>query len=87
MADPKSAPLPPSAYVNLMRVAHTSQEFFFTFGQIQPEQGGVAHLVSQLVTSPEHAKAMLRALDENIRRYEEKFGLIREGGGEPPSIQ
>ena len=85
MADPKSPPLPPAHYINLMQVSHTAREFFLAFGQIAPgQQSGVAHLVTQLVTSPQHAKAMLRALEDNIRRYEERFGAISETGGETP---
>ena len=33
---------------------------------------------SRVITSPEHAKRILRALQENVRRYEESFGVIEE---------
>jgi len=78
MADPKSAPLPPSPYINLMQVSHGEREFFLSFAQIAPENPGVAQLVARVVTTPSHAKAILRALQDNIRRYEEKFGEIPE---------
>ena len=85
MADPKSAPVPPpSAYINAMQVKHTEGEFFLTFAQRSPQNPGMAHLVSQMVTSPAHAKAMLRALQENIQKYEERFGPIPERPVETP---
>jgi hypothetical protein len=88
MADPKSVPPPPSPYANFMAAAHNEREFFFSFAQIAPESPGMAQLVSRIITSPGHAKAMLRALEDNIRRYEEKFGAIPETRAETPkSIQ
>ena len=89
MADPKGTPLPPAQYANVMQVSHTAREFFFIFGQLAPGQpSGVAHLVSQLVTSPQHAKSILRALTENIERYEQRFGVIPEDGDSaPPTVQ
>jgi hypothetical protein len=93
MADLKGAPLPPAAYANLMQVSHTSREFFLTFAQSSQAAGvsdeseqavTTAHLVSRVVTSPGHAKAIVRALEANIRRYEERFGAITEDSGEQP---
>ncbi len=93
MADPKGAPLPPAPYANLMQISHSSREFFLTFAQSAPPGGAseeseqlvtTAHLVSRVVTSPGHAKAMLKALEANIRRYEERFGAIPDDGGEQP---
>jgi hypothetical protein len=35
-------------------------------------------VTSRLVTSPRHAKALLRSLEDNLRRYEARFGAIPE---------
>ncbi len=35
-------------------------------------------VVSRVITSPQHAKALLRSLAENVARYEETFGPIPE---------
>jgi hypothetical protein len=78
MDEPDSAPLPPSVYVNFLRVAHQHSEFFLTFAQIAGDPVAGAHLVSALVTSPAHAKSMLRALGEAIERYEARHGEIPE---------
>ena len=72
----KNGVLPPSTYVNFLRVANNQSEFFLSFGQVAQEQGAGAHLASSLVTTPAHAKAMLRALSEAIERHEQRFGEI-----------
>jgi hypothetical protein len=74
--EPRAGVLPPSSYVNFLRVANNQSEFFLSFGQVAQEQAAGAHLVSSLVTSPAHAKAMLRALQDAIERHEERFGEI-----------
>ena len=74
--EPKNGVLPPSTYVNFLRVANNQSEFFLSFGQVAQEQGAGAHLASSLVTTPAHAKAMLRALAEAIERHEQRFGAI-----------
>jgi len=35
---------------------------------------------SRIITSPQHAKRFLLAMQENLRRYEERFGVIPTGG-------
>ncbi|TBH17473.1 DUF3467 domain-containing protein [Thermus thermamylovorans] len=63
-------------YTNLALIAHTKNEFILDFALLQP-QGG-AMVVSRVITSPQHAKALLRSLAENVARYEEAFGPIPE---------
>lgn len=75
MAEGKPTIVPTAAYVNVMRIAHNNREFFFDFAQTGIEPG-VANLLSRMVTTPGHAKAMLIALSDNIRKYEQKFGEI-----------
>lgn len=69
-------------YSNLMMVSHRKEEFILDFLFLQPQrlpQGqSVATLRSRVITSPEHTKRIVRALQENIRRYEESFGPIQE---------
>lgn len=79
MAEMKPA-LPPATYFNVMKVSHTPREFFFDFAQFAGDEGALAGLVARLVTSPEHTKSVLLALQENVRLYEAKFGEIRVQG-------
>ena len=83
MTDPKAPTTPPGGYVNFLRVAHARSEFLLAFGQRAPGQGQTAHLISALVTTPEHAKAMLRALEASIARHEEQFGEIPASEPQP----
>ena len=66
------------------------QEFILDFLFAQPQQTAngetVATLRSRIVTTPEHAKRIVRALQENIQRYEASFGVISEATDLPRSI-
>lgn len=62
-------------YMNLVHVKHTSREFVFDFF-LRLESHAV--MVSRLITSPPHAKAVCRALQNNIEKYEKKFGEIED---------
>jgi hypothetical protein len=70
-------------YSNLAMIHHNGEEFTLNFIYIFPSvaQG---KLVSSVILSPAHAKRLLRALTENITRYEAQFGPIPEGPGPTP---
>lgn len=64
-------------YANLMRVTHTKEEFVLDFANIiSPAEGGI--VTARVITSPGHLKRIIKALTENMKRYEEKFGQIEE---------
>ncbi len=71
-------------YSNLVMIHHNAEEFTLHFIYIFPNvaQG---KLVSSLILSPGHAKRLLRALSENISRYETQFGPIREAPEPAPA--
>ena len=62
-------------YSNVVRIGHSPYEFMLDFGQFQPE-GKRAFMDVRIITSPPHAKAILKALKDNIAGYEEKYGKI-----------
>lgn len=64
-------------YANLAGVTHSETEFIFDFLFLQPNQPK-AKLRSRIISSPVHTKRFLAALLENIKRYEERFGVIPE---------
>lgn len=74
-------------YSNFMMVSHRKEEFILDFLFVQPQrtpQGqSIANLRARVITSPEHAKRIVRALQDNIRRYEEAFGGIAESADLP----
>lgn len=67
-------------YANLAIISHSSSEFILDFARVMPglPKAGVQ---SRIVLAPEHAKRLLRALEENIAKYEHLFGPIRLGDG------
>lgn len=64
-------------YANLAGVTHSETEFIFDFLFLQPNQPK-AKLRSRIISSPVHTKRFIAALKENIKRYEERFGVIPE---------
>ena len=64
-------------YANLAMIAHSSSEFVVDFIRLMP---GVqkAKVKSRVVITPEHAKRLLKALQENIDKYETTFGDIKQ---------
>ncbi len=63
-------------YSNLAVIAHSSSEFVIDFIRIVP---GVqkAKVKSRIILTPEHAKRLLKALEDNIEKFEEQNGSIR----------
>ncbi len=69
-------------YANLAMIAHSSSEFVIDFIRLMP---GVpkAKVKSRVVITPEHAKRLLNALEENIEKYEATFGEVKQVGETP----
>ncbi len=67
-------------YSNLMMITHRKEEFILDFLFVQPQRNpqgqSVANLRSRIVTSPEHMRRILKAIEENLARYEASFGAI-----------
>ena len=62
-------------YANFVVVTHSPAEFVMDFTRILP---GVpkAKVHSRIIMAPQHAKAFLGALSENIKKFESKHGEI-----------
>ncbi len=63
-------------YSNLAIINHTPSEFVIDFVRFFP---GVpkARVHARIVMTPQHAKSLARALEENIQKYESTFGEIK----------
>ena len=63
-------------YANLAIITHSSSEFILDFARML---SGLqkAQVRSRVILTPEHAKRLLGALQENIMRYEQSFGAIK----------
>lgn len=64
-------------FSNLVMIAHGPEEFILDFIRVMP---GVpkARVKSRVVVTAPHAKRLLAALADNIRRYEAQFGEIAD---------
>jgi len=62
-------------YSNIARISHTPLDFVLDFSQALP---GEPHstVLSRIVMSPAGAKLFMRAINENLARYEAAFGEI-----------
>lgn len=64
-------------YSNLAMIVHSQSEFVLDFIQLLP---GVpkAKVRSRIIVTPEHAKRLLQALKDNLEKYEDNFGKIKQ---------
>ncbi len=62
-------------YSNLAIITHSHSEFIIDFVSLMP---GVpkGNVKSRIILTPQHAKRLLMALDENIKRFESMHGVI-----------
>ena len=65
------------AYSNLVLINHNENEFLLDFAFIQPGAPR-ARVRMRVISSPRHTKRLMKALEMNVRRYEERFGKIPE---------
>ncbi len=68
-------------YSNFVLIAHSHSEFILDFARILPGLPK-ARVFSRIVMTPQHARLLLDALDDNLKKYEEKFGKIKVFGRE-----
>ncbi len=63
-------------YSNLAIITHSSSEFVVDFVRVMP---GVpkAQVNSRIILTPEHAKRLMLALQENIKKFESLHGPIK----------
>jgi len=66
-------------YINLVRISHSPMEIVFDYASLLAGQPN-ARVLSRQVMSPLGAKLFLRALAENLARYEAAFGEIHLPG-------
>jgi hypothetical protein len=62
-------------YANLAIIAHSSSEFIIDFVRLMPGLPK-AKVKSRIILTPDNAKRLLYALQDNIRNFEEQGGNI-----------
>jgi hypothetical protein len=92
MADPKNQgqinielneEIAQGTYSNLAVITHSASEFVVDFIRIMP---GIpkAQVKSRIILTPEHAKRLVAALQDNIAKFEAVHGPIKEVKGSGP---
>ncbi len=64
-------------YSNLAIITHSNSEFVIDFVRLMP---GVpkAKVKSRIILTPQHAKRLLKALNDNINKFEKMHGPIKD---------
>ena len=72
-------------YSNIVVINHSENEFVLDFAYLQP-QNPLAKVQKRIISSPRHTKRLLHALQKNLARYEERYGVIELSGEEEPTV-
>ena len=64
-------------YANLAIITHSHAEFVIDFVNVMPGTPK-SKVKSRIILTPQHAKRFMKALVENIQRYETANGLIKD---------
>lgn len=64
-------------YSNLAIITHSSSEFVLDFVRVMPGMPK-AKVKARLLLTPQHTKRLMRALADNIQKFENAHGAIRE---------
>lgn len=62
-------------YTDVMRVSHHPRTFVMDFGRVVPFRDEIKYEM-RIFMSPQHFKTVVRALQENLKKYEEGIGYI-----------
>jgi hypothetical protein len=72
-------------YSNLAVINHSAAEFVVDFIRIMPGMPKPnARVMSRIILTPEHAKRLVAALEDNVSKYESVYGPIKEVKGPGP---
>ena len=66
-------------YSNLVFIAHSPSEVILDFARALPGLPK-AKVYARVILTPQHAKSLLMALDQNLKNYENQFGPIKLPG-------
>ena len=69
-------------YSNLAIISHSNSEFVIDFVKVMPGMPK-AKVKSRILMTPEHAKRLLMALQDNIQKFEATNGKIKDLGPGP----
>jgi hypothetical protein len=64
-------------YANLAIITHSFAEFVIDFVNVMPNVPK-AKVKSRIIMTPQHAKRLMRAMVENVKRFEAQYGTIKD---------
>lgn len=64
-------------YSNLAVITHSNSEFILDFIRVMPGMPK-AQVKSRIILTPQHAKRLMNALNENVNKFEAVNGPIRD---------
>jgi ribonuclease BN (tRNA processing enzyme) len=64
-------------YANLVIITHSHAEFVVDFVNVMPGTPK-SKVKSRIILTPQHAKRFMKALTENVQRFEAANGTIRD---------
>jgi hypothetical protein len=67
-------------YSNLAVITHSPSEFVLDFVRVMPGMPK-ARVQSRIIVTPQHAKRLMKALQDNIRKFEQQHGPISDVTG------
>ena len=65
-----------ATYSNFAIISHSPSEMVIDFARLLPGNP-TSKVLARIVLTPLNAKLLLRALQENLSKYEERFGEVR----------
>lgn len=66
-------------YSNLVMIGHSPSEIILDFARFLPGTPK-ARVFARVIMTPQNAKSVLKTLEDNLKKYEEKFGEIKIQG-------
>ena len=70
-------------YSNLAIISHSQSEFVIDFIRLVPNVPK-AKVKSRIILTPQHAKRLLNALTENVKKYEAQHGNVNDDNDQTP---
>jgi hypothetical protein len=64
-------------YSNLAIITHSTAEFVLDFINVMPN-APKAKVKSRVILAPQHAKRLMKALVENVKKFEQVHGAIKD---------
>lgn len=64
-------------YSNLAVITHSTSEFIVDFVKMMPGTPK-AKVKSRIILTPQHAKRLMKALQDNVAKFEQANGLIKD---------